>query len=383
LFDGKYLEWNQRRIKCIIDYYGHKFMYMKKLLDLGCGQADISGAMYRLGADVTAVDARQEHLTTASKKFQGIKTVKADVERGWPFPNRKFDIILDLALLCHIRDFQSHLASVCASTNILVLETAVCDSNDPNKLVIVDESKAIYDNSVNGVGCRPSAEAIEKVLTDCGMTFVRMDNARLNAGPFIYDWQVQNTGDISVNRRRLWFCSKSGTRAVPPSQLARIPQVENNSIFQPVYRQTALARPPGGLPPLMLDLSKGVSITNNTEIFRIPPSDSGKPRLLYITNGQQSKVCHILRDMGVSLMVFNFASMWEQCKDDLKISNEIFYILKQFNAQIISMDTPNTIIPYLKDMAYVGFNDEIKNKIIAQKDISKITYEQLKGLFTP
>ena len=380
MFDGKYLEWNQRRIKCIIDYYGHKFMYMKKLLDLGCGQADISGAMYRLGADVTAVDARQEHLAIASKKFQGIKTVKADIERGWPFANQKFDIVLDLALLCHIRDFEGHLASVCASTNILVLETAVCDSDDPNKVIIIDESKAIYDNSVNGVGCRPSAEAIEKVLSDCGMTFVRMDNARLNAGSFIYDWQVQNTGDTSINRRRLWFCNKSGTRAVPPSQLARIIPAGNTTAFQPVYRQTAVARPPGGLAPLVIDVSRGVSLNNF-----VPPQSNSliKPSLLYITNGQQSNICHILRDMGVSLMVFNFSTMWDQYKDDVKVSNEIFYVIKQFNGQMIIIDTPNTIMSYLKNITFTEFSNEIKSNIIAHKDINKITYEQLRGLFTP
>ena len=85
MFDGKYLEWNQRRIKCIIDFYGHKFMYQKKILDLGCGQADISGGLYRLGGEITAVDARQEHLTIAAKKFPGIKVVRLIWIKVGPF----------------------------------------------------------------------------------------------------------------------------------------------------------------------------------------------------------------------------------------------------------------------------------------------------------
>ena len=208
MFDGKYLEWNQRRIKCIIDFYGHKFMYQKKILDLGCGQADISGALYRLGGEITAVDARQEHLTIAQKKFSGIKLVKADLDQVWPFANQKFDIILDLGILCHLRDYEKHLTTICNMANYIVLETGVCDSNDPNKCVIASENKGIYDNSINGVSSHPSPAAIERVLTNCGMTFKRMDNSRLNAAPFTYDWQPQNNGDHSVGKRRLWFANR-------------------------------------------------------------------------------------------------------------------------------------------------------------------------------
>jgi hypothetical protein len=258
LFDGKYLEWNQRRIKCIIDFYGHKFMYQRKILDLGCGQSDISGALYRLGGDITSVDARQEHLTIANKKFPGIKTVKADLDQGWPFGGQKFDIILDLALVCHLRDFEQHLINVCSSTTYLVLETAVCDSDDPNKCVIESENKGIYDNSINGVACRPTAAAIERVLTACGMTFKRMDSGRLNSPPFIYDWQVQNSGDTSIGKRRLWFANKTAN----PSQAMHVsppaftltssgPSALQNSYQPAPYRNPLLgdlARPPQPTP---------------------------------------------------------------------------------------------------------------------------------------
>jgi SAM-dependent methyltransferase len=183
-------------------------MYQKSLLDLGCGQADIGGAMYRLGADVTALDSRQEHLTTAGKKFAGIKVVKADLDRGWPFQGRKFDVVLDLALLCHLRDYEAHLIDACSACRYLILETAVCDSNDPNKCVMIKESKFIYDNSSNGFSARPSAAAIERVLNNCGFSFQRMDSSKLNTPPFIYDWQPRNDDGTNINHRRLWFAEK-------------------------------------------------------------------------------------------------------------------------------------------------------------------------------
>jgi SAM-dependent methyltransferase len=209
MFDGKYFDWNQKRVKGIVDYYGYKFFYGKKLADLGCGHADLSGVVYRLGSDITAVDARQEHLKIVTKKFPGIKTVKGNLDGPWPFHGQKFDMILDLGLLCHLASYENHLKAVCASTTYLVLECAVCDSDDPSKCVQVPEAKEVYDLAYNGMGCRPSAAAIERVLTECHMSFKRVDNARFNSGEYVYDWQAKNDGSTSIYKRRIWFATKN------------------------------------------------------------------------------------------------------------------------------------------------------------------------------
>lgn len=209
MFDGKYLDWNQKKIKTILDYYGHKFMFGKKVLDLGCGHADISGVLHRLGADITAVDARQEHLKIASKKYPGIKTVKADLDISYPFIGKSFDLILDLGLICHLSDYEAHLIAICNSTNFLILETTVCDHEDDRKNILIAENKGIYDLSINGVGSRPTATAIERVLRFCGMNFKRIDHPKLNSGQYKYDWSEKNNGECDNNKRRLWFCSKN------------------------------------------------------------------------------------------------------------------------------------------------------------------------------
>lgn len=247
MFDGKYFEWNQKRIKAIIDYYGYKFFYEKKVADLGCGYADISGSLYRLGAAVTAVDARQEHLKIVTKKYSGIKTIKANLDGQWPFYGQKFDLILDLGLICHLSSFEDHLKTICASTTHLVLETAVCDSDDPNSCPQVPEGKNIYDLSFNGVGCRPSAAAIERVLTACGMEFKRMDNAKFNVGEYVYDWQPNNDGSTNINKRRIWFAVRNGEL---PNQL-------------PLPNQPLTALQPGNLTSGTAQLiqSNGVPLT--------------------------------------------------------------------------------------------------------------------------
>jgi SAM-dependent methyltransferase len=216
MFDGKYFDWNQKRIKGIVDHYGYKFFYGKKIADLGCGYADLSGTLYRLGAEITAVDARQDHLKVVSKKFPGVKVVRANLEGPWPFFGSKFDMVLDLGLICHLSSIEEHLKAVCSSTTYLVLETAVLDSEDPEKMVTIQEGKEVYDLAYNGSGCRPSAAYVEHILTNCGMSFKRFDNPKFNSGEYKYDWASQNDNSTSLFKRRIWFAVKNESGLMLP-----------------------------------------------------------------------------------------------------------------------------------------------------------------------
>lgn len=249
MFDGKYFDWNQKKLKGILDFYGHQFMVHKKVLDLGCGYADISGALYRLGADVTAVDARQEHLKIVSKRYPGIKTVKTDLDKEWIFYRQSFDLILNLDLLCHIGNFESHLRSACSSTKYLILETAVCDSDDNQKSVTLLEN-CNYDTSINGKSSRPTAANIERVLQECGMSYQRFDSNKFNSGTFQYDWKSKNDSSCDLNQRRIWFCMRN---------------TEDKKIVQPAFKN-------GGLPILSSTLPKvtGSRLENSNKLVNYP-----------------------------------------------------------------------------------------------------------------
>jgi SAM-dependent methyltransferase len=214
VFNGPYVEWNQKRIKAIVEYYGHQFFLKKKILDLGCGHGDISGVLHRLGSDVTAVDARQDHLKMVGKKYNGVKTVRADLDQSWPFHNKTFDLTLDLALLFHLNNFEEHLKAVCASSNYLVLETAILDSDDPNACLVRPDNKNAYDGSFNGFSSQVSAANIERVLTQCGMNFQRLDKVKFNSTPYVYDWHSRNDKSFDINKRRIWFCIRQGNQTI-------------------------------------------------------------------------------------------------------------------------------------------------------------------------
>lgn len=206
MFSGPSSDWNQKKIKAIIEHYGHPFFVHKKVLDLGCGQGDIGGVLHRLGADVTAIDARQDHLKMVAKKYPGVKTTKVDLDGNWPFYGKSFDVVVDIGVLCHLQNFEQHLRNICASTTYLILETAVLDSNDPTKSIVLPDGKISPDGSYNGFSSQVSADNIERVLKDCGMSFKRCDAVKFNAGSYVYDWQVSNNGIYSINKRRIWFC---------------------------------------------------------------------------------------------------------------------------------------------------------------------------------
>lgn len=230
MFDGKYLEWNHRRIKALLNNYGHQFFHGKRILDLGSGHGDIGASLYRLGAEVTCVDAREEHLVVATKKYPGIKTQKVDLDTSWPYTNKKYDIILDMDLINHLKDCRDHIQKICRTSDCIILETAVCDSDDPNLIKTGKENKSIYDWSFNGVTSYPTAGAIEKILAESGMSFARLDSSKLNSGAISYDWLVANTNECNPNKRRLWFISRN--------------MVAEKTTFPPVHQSTATQPPP-------------------------------------------------------------------------------------------------------------------------------------------
>ena len=370
MFDGRYFEWNQKRAKGIVDFYGHKFFYNRKVLDLGCGYGDIGGVLYRLGADVTGVDARQEHLKIVAKKFSGIKCVKADLDGNWPFHGKSFDLTLHLGLLCHLNNFEAHLRIVCASTTNLVLETAVCDSDDPFLCVSVPENKGIYDLSVNGVGCRPTAAAIERVLSECGMNFKRVDKAIYNAGDYVYDWQSKNEKSIDSRHRRIWFCVKNtspiqmqtgltpanDTRSLlsnPNYPMGHIATVQDSG--NPVRpRMTASPRPPG----VRLTDPPGTLIRPSIADIKpyiydpaaIKHKNNGEPvlKVLYLplntANDDQQGTYDAWHNAGVNLLICDFHRVWLKTKHKGEVARDFLEKVREFQPHLIHMQLQFTAL---------------------------------------
>ena len=255
MFTEKYLEWNKKRIKTIIDFYGSKYIYLKKVLDLGCGHGDVGGSFKRLGADVTYVDARDEHLKLAQKKFPGTKTIKHNIEDKFIFSQKKYDIVLSLDLINYIKDYEQHIRDICSISTNVVIECSVLDTDQLNCEYVQNNSK-VYDAGVGDIGSVPSAALIEKILLECGMEFRRIDDQKLNSTDYIYDWQVSDTCSINFKNRRLWFAKKANSivkfapiKEKEPEQQVQLPPTTSPT---PIIKQF---------------LNKNVESINNTNII--------------------------------------------------------------------------------------------------------------------
>jgi hypothetical protein len=136
------------------------------------------------------------------------------LDQPWPFFGKTFDLTLDLGLLCHLNNFRlyDHLKAVCACSNYLILETAVLDSNDPEACIVKPDNKNNYEDSFNGFSSQMSAANIERLLTQYGMNFQRLDQTKFNSPPYSYDWHSKNDNSFDINKRRIWFCIKNSAQ---------------------------------------------------------------------------------------------------------------------------------------------------------------------------
>ena len=205
-FTGHYDLWRSKRIAAIIEWFGPRWFLGKRVLELGAGYGDIGLVFHGLGADVTFSDGRAEHVETMKQRLPMVNPaniVVMDAEQGIPLPG-PFNLIVHLGVLYHLDNWRQSLIDAAKKAPFMVLETEVCDSDDPTLELKVRENG--YDQALRGQGTRPSAPMIEKVLTDAGWKHQRLTDDRCNASRHVYDWQVENTGTWRHGVRRWWFC---------------------------------------------------------------------------------------------------------------------------------------------------------------------------------
>jgi SAM-dependent methyltransferase len=217
----RYNEWVHRVAKLIVAQFGHAFFFQKKVLDLGAGSGDLAGALFRLGADVLAVDAREYHLQLIRKKFPGMRTQKVDLDHEWPFRGQKFDLVLSVDIAPHLKDCETHIKQLVSIAPNIILETSTINTDDLSKTLQYQENRNEPTFSSNGFGSMTSAAKIESILNEYKLSFRRFDDAALNTDPYIYNWQVNNNLEALPKNRRLWIIgnpNQSSIEAPKPNQ---------------------------------------------------------------------------------------------------------------------------------------------------------------------
>jgi SAM-dependent methyltransferase len=197
------------RLRNLLAHVGPAEIKWKSVLELGCGTGEIGQAFEELGARVSSVDARPEHIAELTKRFPYRRTHLIDVESD-QFPGRLpgFDIVLCWGLLYHLNDPETFLKRCAQIAPVLYLETQVIDS-DESKVLCTAESGA--DQSFTSRGCRPSPKWIETTLTGLGFHVRDISGPSANWTGSVFDWTPLNDG-LSVRDgcllRKMYVCKK-------------------------------------------------------------------------------------------------------------------------------------------------------------------------------
>jgi len=205
MFTGHYEDWRKSRMNAIQKYIHPGYFQSKTLLELGCGYADIGNMFYELGANVTSCDARTEHLDVVKERYPHIKTFVFNGEND--DIAEKYDIILHWGLLYHLSKIEEHLEKVLQKCDVLLLETEVSDSDDPQFYISIDESG--FDQAYHNEGIRPSQQFVEKELKKNGFEYKLIKDPIINSTFHVYDWDITNSNTWKGGYRRFWICWKN------------------------------------------------------------------------------------------------------------------------------------------------------------------------------
>lgn len=136
-FDGElYTEWRRNRLQAILAHYGETFFCGKTLLEVGAATGVLGAAFEQIGATVTSYEGRPENFALLSQHYPHRTTRLIDLDTE-PISER-FDIILHVGVLYHLKNFQENLINCMACCADLILETEVLNA-DTDTFAFEDE----------------------------------------------------------------------------------------------------------------------------------------------------------------------------------------------------------------------------------------------------
>lgn len=209
LYDLSYPHWRTTRINKLLQIYGADGFAGMKILELGAGLCELGAFLAELGAEVTCLEGRAEQVAFARLKHRNVPNLRieqADLEEDFSRFGR-FDLILNVGLLYHLKNVDGHMATCFSMADDVVLETVVCDSLDPHKIIFTSGRSDVIEESLHGHACRPSPFYVERLAQEHGFIVERHFSADLNAsnGQFVYDWEHKSDGDLGgFHQQRFW-----------------------------------------------------------------------------------------------------------------------------------------------------------------------------------
>lgn len=196
------IELNEARIENL-DKLDLKLEKGSRVLDCGCGDGYFIQYFIDRGCQVTAFDGRRENVLAARKKYPNgdVTILELPIENitTYVFP-RPFDLIFCYGLLYHLKEPISaifRLADICSK--YMLIETLVCDANFP-VVILESENKDQLDQSLDGIGSRPSPSFITIAMRAAGFKRVTIPNNQPRHRDYFFT-EMNNLDVIRDNHR--------------------------------------------------------------------------------------------------------------------------------------------------------------------------------------
>jgi SAM-dependent methyltransferase len=181
----------------------------KSVLDVGCGVGHLSRFFIENGCRVFCIDGREENISSLKERYPDLDSAVADVEKDSLSDYGFFDIVFCYGLLYHLENptiALKNMASVCRE--MLLLETCITDH--PYPLIQLVEESATYNQSLTGLGTRPTPSYVVTAMLHAGFSYVYVPETRPEFPDFKFSWK----GDLSHWRdshplRQIFIASKN------------------------------------------------------------------------------------------------------------------------------------------------------------------------------
>lgn len=183
-----------------------------RVLEVGAGLGALGEVFSQLGFDVTFSDGRAEHVESMHQR--GRKAFVLDLDSTGVDTAGDFDLVLSFGVLYHLAHPEEFLLSCAKKAKVLLLETAVCDRNEP-VVQWIDEHGGWRgtDQALRTRACRPSPAWVEGICHQAGFTSVRDISSPVgNWRSGCFDWQPRDSGEDrrdGINLRKMWICEKA------------------------------------------------------------------------------------------------------------------------------------------------------------------------------
>jgi SAM-dependent methyltransferase len=142
-------------------------LQLKTAIDVGCGLGHFTKFLHSLGFEAEGVDAREENVAEARKRYPDLQFRTANVETMEPGSFGKFDLVLCLGLLYHLENPFRAIRNLEAMTQKLALIEGICYPSTEPVMVLLDENE-IGDQGVNYFAFYPSENCLLKMLYRSG-----------------------------------------------------------------------------------------------------------------------------------------------------------------------------------------------------------------------